>query len=515
MLDYIGSGLFSKVGLFDALDETDSIVEVDPCGCPPANGIGLERTRYYARQLVGPDDLTQDQRYFRDKHRRHNRLLHGWGVVCGARVKADPEHDCAVIVEAGYVLGPWGDEIVIPHNVRVDLCKQDLDGNAVSPCGSDTDPWCTDVRVDRPSDEPLYLAVKYAECDSRPVRVTGCGCGCDDSECEYSRTRDSYAIRVLTELPKSHARLSAVGSLYGLLWGFTCVGGRGRTCPPCPDEPWVILADITLADGQVADVDCFAHRRYVASGALYYFQCGGKKGSGSGFDYGMKESTLVDVDALESMEPGGGAPTSTVALRLGDRWTSVPANFSVKRGETVSEFVAREGDRRLVDPQTGNGLSIGELYAAAGVDPSTELGSRADALALLEGRTLDVPGVRAVRGSLDRLLGKEGSTLLNEEHAGVPERAADLPADVLPHPAGYGRLAAHLKGLTVAEVAAEDRDHFVAAAVRGVPKAEKDLAADHAAEVWTRASRIAGLVSAWSESGGEPPKPPDDEPVAR
>ena len=49
---------------------------------------GLERTRYYAGQLVGPDDLTEDQRYFRERLRRHNRLLHGWGVVCGARVRA-------------------------------------------------------------------------------------------------------------------------------------------------------------------------------------------------------------------------------------------------------------------------------------------------------------------------------------------------------------------------------------------------------------------------------------------
>ena len=37
----------------------------------------LERTRFFPRQLVTPDDLTQDQIYFRDTHRRHNRMLHG------------------------------------------------------------------------------------------------------------------------------------------------------------------------------------------------------------------------------------------------------------------------------------------------------------------------------------------------------------------------------------------------------------------------------------------------------
>ena len=36
--------------------------------CSPRTEVGsLERTRFYPRQLVGPEDLTQDQRYFRDK----------------------------------------------------------------------------------------------------------------------------------------------------------------------------------------------------------------------------------------------------------------------------------------------------------------------------------------------------------------------------------------------------------------------------------------------------------------
>ena len=46
----------------------------------------VELPRYYPRQLITPDDLTLEQDYFLARHRRHNRLLHGWGVVCGALV---------------------------------------------------------------------------------------------------------------------------------------------------------------------------------------------------------------------------------------------------------------------------------------------------------------------------------------------------------------------------------------------------------------------------------------------
>ena len=49
----------------------------DHDGCNCSDPVGLERTRFFARMLVGPDELTQDQTWVRDKLRRHNRLLHG------------------------------------------------------------------------------------------------------------------------------------------------------------------------------------------------------------------------------------------------------------------------------------------------------------------------------------------------------------------------------------------------------------------------------------------------------
>ncbi|NJL23578.1 MAG: hypothetical protein HC895_26670 [Leptolyngbyaceae cyanobacterium SM1_3_5] len=174
-----------------------------PLSCSTAGAIGLERTRFFPRQLITPDDLIQDQIYFRDKLRRHNRLLHGWGVVCGARIKPG-KGDCEIAIEPGYILGPYGDEIYIDQEITVNLCQQGTDGNAISPCSDMTDPWCSNIRVDRQSNKPYYLAVRFAECQTRPVRVVGTSCGCND-ECEYSRIRDSYAIKLLSELPSTYA----------------------------------------------------------------------------------------------------------------------------------------------------------------------------------------------------------------------------------------------------------------------------------------------------------------------
>ncbi len=154
--------------------------------CSVCNNVGLERTHFFPRQLVTAPDLTQDQNYFREKLRRHNRLLHGWGVVCGARCKTGPG-ECEVVIEPGYILGPFGDEILIDREVTVDVCKQDLDGNVAGPCGQPADPWCSNVRVDRAGSDKLYIAVSYAECQDRPVRVISGGCGCEQEACEYSR----------------------------------------------------------------------------------------------------------------------------------------------------------------------------------------------------------------------------------------------------------------------------------------------------------------------------------------
>lgn len=238
----------------------------DPCA--PDGHVGLERTRWFRRMLVGPDDLIQDQRHELAARRRHNRLLHGWGVVCGLRVAAGQEEPCKLVVEAGFALGPWGHEIVVPKDVTIDACAEDMDGNAAGPCG-DVDPWCTPVRVARNPDKPLYLAIRYAECDTRPVRVFGAGCGCDEAECEYSRTRDSYTIKLLTELPKSHRDLKQPDWQTVL----ECPENGPRPCPPCPDEPWIVLADIRVTGDQITQIDCISHRRYVVSFAELYVTC--------------------------------------------------------------------------------------------------------------------------------------------------------------------------------------------------------------------------------------------------
>lgn len=182
----------------------------------------IERIRYFARQLLDEADFTQEQEYLRDKARRHNRMLHGWGVVSGLCVESG-EAKGELTVGPGYALDWYGNEIVVDDEVTVDLCSEDGDGNAVSP------------------GRPLYLAIRYAECLTRPVP--------GGESLEYSRVREGFAVTVLTELPASPP---------------SCEPDTHR-CPDLSAQPWVVLAEVVLDSNlNISKVDC-SHRRQVGT----------------------------------------------------------------------------------------------------------------------------------------------------------------------------------------------------------------------------------------------------------
>ena len=102
-----------------------------------------------------------------------------------------------------------------------------------------------------------YIAVRYAECFSRPTRVHPAGCGCDESSCEYSRIRESFEIKVLWKLPESHVKAHDDDEKWCNVVHTTPaeILTRWHTfpVPPCPEcvlDPWVVLATITIPPNQ-------------------------------------------------------------------------------------------------------------------------------------------------------------------------------------------------------------------------------------------------------------------------
>jgi hypothetical protein len=228
-----------------------------------------ERPRFFPRQLITPDDLTLAQDYFRNKLRRHNRYLHGWGIVCGAKVVATVDNlPWMVVIKSGYILGPYGDEILIDQDLCFDVrtrCMTGVTGDACSGAVAVSDPMCSGTTSQVPPG-PLFIAVRYKETMAKPVRVQPVGCGCDDSSCEYSRWQDGYEICVLDSCPASHKTppdTSTIATAHPI-----------PDCPPCPTDPWVVLGTVTVDDkGLVQTVDNCSCRRLVIGLAPYWLNC--------------------------------------------------------------------------------------------------------------------------------------------------------------------------------------------------------------------------------------------------
>src|SRR5262245_29859665 len=90
-----------------------------PLGPPDA----LKRPQYEIGNYLAAADLLTEQRYRLQRLRRHNRYLHGWGVVCGLHVvpARDSTRPWALWVCPGYAISCCGDEIEVPTPAMIDV----------------------------------------------------------------------------------------------------------------------------------------------------------------------------------------------------------------------------------------------------------------------------------------------------------------------------------------------------------------------------------------------------------
>ncbi|HEV2828127.1 MAG TPA: hypothetical protein VGW76_11045 [Pyrinomonadaceae bacterium] len=71
----------------------------------------LKRLRFSTGQVLTAENLELEQQYFREKLKRHNRTLHGFGIVSGLKVIVQAGQ---IIVEPGLALDCEGNELVVP-----------------------------------------------------------------------------------------------------------------------------------------------------------------------------------------------------------------------------------------------------------------------------------------------------------------------------------------------------------------------------------------------------------------
>lgn len=143
---------------------------------------------------MSADDFTREQDYHRERARRHNRFLHGCGVVTGLAVKTTNN---AVVVQPGLGIDCAGNEVVLERETRVSLPLRGA--------------------------KSLQVAIRFVEESAGPEIPTANGV-------EFGGIQETAVIELLPaeDAPECHAKPGTPGCGVLHAWVLATVTRRGR-----------------------------------------------------------------------------------------------------------------------------------------------------------------------------------------------------------------------------------------------------------------------------------------------
>ena len=150
----------------------------------------LERLHYVTGQVLSVDEFQQEQDYFRAHAQRHNRFLHGWGIVAGLEVAIDGTQ---IVVAPGLAIDCAGNEVVVASPQTIPL---------------------------PPPKARLFVTISYVELMVKQMPSIEGGLA-------FSRIRESSRVELLTIDPGTNHR------------------GRGPGTPGCGEAHALALAILT------------------------------------------------------------------------------------------------------------------------------------------------------------------------------------------------------------------------------------------------------------------------------
>ncbi|HEY6352718.1 MAG TPA: hypothetical protein VI636_25255 [Candidatus Angelobacter sp.] len=161
--------------------------------CPECDILQMARNNYFTGKLLVERDFTDEQRYTMGKLRRHNQRLHGWGVVCGLKVKQHPNPACQsqyVIVEPGTAIDCCGREILLTCEEYFDFENAFL-ANWQKQHGPGS----------QPDNNPhtLQICISYKECPAENVPAIFDDCSTGGGSCQPNRILEGHSLDVITD----------------------------------------------------------------------------------------------------------------------------------------------------------------------------------------------------------------------------------------------------------------------------------------------------------------------------
>ena len=224
------------------------------CGvCTPPN---FQKNNFYIGKELTVRDSCAEQTYFDEKRWMLNRMVHGWGVVCGLKVSLK---DRCVYVESGLALDCCGKEILVCETASVELPKVEECGTSEEAPGS---LWHVCLTYHKRPIEPITLRA----CDEQET-VEG-----------FNRVSETYSLELksadkmrcpegdplypLTAMREKGCDNGECGDKSRALQVHDYLTEQRMTCPSCNASCCVVLGTIELKADRVGELDN-SHRRLV------------------------------------------------------------------------------------------------------------------------------------------------------------------------------------------------------------------------------------------------------------
>jgi hypothetical protein len=202
------------------------------------------RNSYFYGQLLGVGSLELETDYAIAQRRLLNRLVLGYGVVCGLDVVVSDDGR-RVQVGPGLAIDGWGREIVVP------------DVTPWTPIGDDLSARAVQRGQECKEDPCVQVLICYHECRGDPAPVYAGDCDSADP-CAPSTLSERYRIVLRDRCARRREHHCDVKDLidhgevdHGALARWV----TDRRCGDVPRDPCVPLANIGVTDGDTPRCD--------------------------------------------------------------------------------------------------------------------------------------------------------------------------------------------------------------------------------------------------------------------
>jgi hypothetical protein len=219
---------------------------------PPGGATDIQtfvRNRYFYGKLLDVFHFDLEQKYFNDKRWLLNRLVTGYGVVCGLNVQLTDDHQ-NIQVYPGVAIDKAGREIVVPAPSKPVAIPD-------APKPPETPPKDAKEEDDCEDQSYGHVCICYHECAGDPEPVRAGDCDAPAEPCAPGSIRERYTVSIQPR--RAHKiHMPPVDDLIanGRVNYEALTNHVTKDCAKLPSNPCIPLANVRLPQaGQKAADD--------------------------------------------------------------------------------------------------------------------------------------------------------------------------------------------------------------------------------------------------------------------